>query len=181
MEVDGMSVADLLRGLLGYDRLYPWLEPSKLHLRTCVVGTSLLTPHEDVDRTHLDLVEADIARSGYVKFPLVVDVRTFIVLDGHHRLEALKELGIRYAPVFFVDYAESYVDVYPFRKDIRVSKTSVVVRALVERSLYPPKTTKHVYHGVSVLPTFTPLELLETPHRYSRALLIAPDVVCYGW
>ncbi len=176
-----MSVVDLLRNLLGFDRLYPWIEPSKLHLRTCIVGTSLLTPHEDVVRDHVDLVEGDISRSGYVKFPLVVDVRTFIVLDGHHRLEALRELGIRYAPVFFVDYAESYVEVYPFKKEIPVSKVSVVTKALIERSLYPHKTTRHVYHGVTILPTFTPLELLRAPHRSSRALLIAPDVVCYGW
>ena len=176
-----MSVVDLLRGILGSDRLYPWIEPSKLHLRTCIVGVSLLTPHEDVFRDHVDLVAGDISRSGYVKFPVVADVRTFIVLDGHHRLEALRELGIRYVPVFFVDYAEDYVDVYPFRKEVPVSKTSVVAKALVERSLYPPKTTRHVYRGVTVLPTFTPLELLEAPHRASRALLIAPDIVCYGW
>lgn len=176
-----MSLIDFLRGLLGSDRLYPWIEPSKLHLRTCIVETSLLAPHEDVDRKHLDLIEEDIAKSNYVKYPLVVDVRTFIVLDGHHRLEALKELGFRYAPVFFVDYAESYVDVYPFRKDIKVSKSSVVSKVLVERSLYPHKTTRHVYQGVSILPTFTSLQILEAPHVSPRTLLIAPNIVCYGW
>lgn len=176
-----MSLTDFLRCLLGTDRLYPWIEPPKLHLRTCLVEVSLLAPHEDVDREHLNLIEEDITRSNYVKYPLVVDVRTFIVLDGHHRLEALKELGFRYVPVFFVDYAENYVDVYPFRKDIKVSKSSVISKVLAERSIYPPKTTRHVYQGISILPTFTPLQLLEAPHRSSSTLLIAPNIVCYGW
>ncbi len=97
--------------IFGRDRLYPNLDLKKLEFKTCVVDISMLFPHEDVDRGIVELIIDDIVENGVVKYPVVVDVRTFIILDGHHRVEALKELGYDYVPVFFVDYAKDYVDV----------------------------------------------------------------------
>lgn len=170
-----MYVLKTLLDILGRDRLYLGVHPEKFEFKTCVVETALLIPHEDVVRSKVDLITRDIEVSGCVKYPLLVDARSFVVLDGHHRLEALKEIGIHLAPAFFVDYARDYVDVYPFRKEIYVDKVSVLRKALEERNVFPPKTTKHVLTGASVLPNFTKLEELENPAR-SRKPAVVPGI-----
>jgi len=68
--------------------------------------------------------------SSYVKYPIIVDVRTLTTLDGHNRYNASKRLGLRCMPAFLVDYTEDYVDVYPLKKDIPVSKVSIISVAL---------------------------------------------------
>ncbi|MCX8185472.1 MAG: hypothetical protein RMI56_02475 [Sulfolobales archaeon] len=174
-----MYVLKTLLDILGRDRLYLSIQPEKLEFKTCVVETTLLIPHEDVTRSKVDLVIRDIETSGCVKYPVLIDARSFIVLDGHHRLEALREIGIYFTPAFFVDYARDYVDVYPFRKDIYIDKSSVLRKALEERALFPPKTTKHVLIGASILPSYTKVEELENPVR-SRKPTVIPGVYCYS-
>jgi hypothetical protein len=174
----GMYVIKTLVDIFGRDRLYPNLDLKKLEFKTCVVDISMLFPHEDVDRGTVELIIDDIVENGVVKYPVVVDVRTFIILDGHHRVEALKELGYDYVPVFFVDYAKDYVDVYPFRKDLPVSKASVIKKVFLSKEVFPHKTTRHVYKGFTILPTFTKSECLRNPQTNFKTLSI-PYILCY--
>lgn len=64
-----------------------------------------------------------------------------VILDGHHRWQALRLLGALRAPVLVVDY-ESHVHLGTWRPGVRVSRSEVYKRALTGR-LYPPKTTRH--------------------------------------
>jgi len=48
----------------------------------------------------------DIRKSGVIRRPLVVDAATMTLLDGAHRLEALRRLGASLAPVIAVDYLQ---------------------------------------------------------------------------
>lgn len=147
--------------ILGRDRLYLNVQPERLELKTYNVEAALLIPHEDVIRNKVDLVARDIEVSGYVKYPILVDARSFIVLDGHHRLQALKEIGIPLIPAFFVDYTRDYIHVCPSRKEIHVNKTLILKKALEEKTNFPPKTTKHILIGMNILPIYTKLEKLE--------------------
>jgi hypothetical protein len=146
---------------IGRDRLYQYIDPYKDSLKTFIIPIDILNPHEDVIESHIDYIAKDIVASGYIKYPIVVDSRTLIILDGHHRAEILKRLGIKYIPAFLVDYIQDYIDVYPLRKDIPVSKTSIIDMAILKKSVYPPKTSKHIYHGFTILPSYTPLSILE--------------------
>ena len=110
------------------------------HLISLVDANALLC-HERVSKKKLAAVKKSIRENGLRK-PLLVDYASFTVLDGHHRLHALRELGARLAPVFFVDYSHEAVTLKPRRKRIRVSKKRVVQNA--ERGiLFPSKTTRH--------------------------------------
>nr|WP_117354542.1 ParB N-terminal domain-containing protein [Acidilobus sp. 7A] len=47
-----------------------------------------------------------IARGRVVHRPLIVDAATMTLIDGAHRLEALRRLGASLAPVIAVDYSQ---------------------------------------------------------------------------
>lgn len=101
-----------------------------------------LRAHEKTNRTALAALRAKIKQDGVLKNPLIADTQYLVVLDGHHRLQALKDLGCTLAPVFLVDYADKSIRVTGRRPLIRVSKAKIIQRALAQK-FYPHKTTKH--------------------------------------
>jgi hypothetical protein len=103
---------------------------------------SELKRHEKVSRKRVRELREDISKRGVLK-PILVDSSSFAVLDGHHRLEALKELKAFFVPVFLVHYPSKKIKVKQRRKEIPVSK-GIVVRKALSGKLFPRKTTKHV-------------------------------------
>ena len=86
---------------------------------------------------------------------LVAEARDglFVVLNGHHRLAALQELGARRAPAWVVEYEGEAVVLERWpgaRVETHPTKAEVVERAL-RGDLFPPKTTRH--RLTSPLPT----------------------------
>jgi len=73
---------------------------------------------------------------------VVVDRVSFVILDGHHRVLALQRLGCGLIPAYLVDYSDPGIVVWPRRREIPVSKESVIASGLCGR-LYPPKTSRH--------------------------------------
>ncbi len=104
-----------------------------------------LKSHEKISAKKVDLVLNDLLRNRCIKNPLVADRKTLVVLDGHHRVNALKKLGASKAPVFLVDYMKESVKVYLRRKNLHMSmiKHAVIGNAL-RNHLFPIKTTRHV-------------------------------------
>ena len=68
-----------------------------------------------------------------------------VILDGHHRFAALKDLGCRRVPVYLVDYEDDGVTLttWPGAIVASVTKEEVVDRG-VRGDLFPPKTTRHL-------------------------------------
>ncbi|MCL4326329.1 MAG: ParB N-terminal domain-containing protein [Candidatus Thermoplasmatota archaeon] len=110
-----------------------------------LVEINLLKAHEQfVEEDVRNLVKI-IKNEGNVREPIVVDIDTMVILNGHHRVEALKRLGAKYIPAYYVNYAsdEVMVDKWPDAKD-SVSKKEVIKRGM-SGNLYPPKTSKHTF------------------------------------
>ncbi len=133
------------------------MEERKAKLAT--VPIDKLKPHEKIDGRHLECLMDIIVRDGVLIKPLLVDVKTMIILDGHHRYEILKRLGKKYVPVLLVDYDSDIVDVNSWRKDWRVSK-DLVRKAGLSGKLLPPKTSRHVLK-IKLPNVNVPLEKLE--------------------
>ncbi|RLG88639.1 MAG: hypothetical protein DRO15_02300, partial [Thermoprotei archaeon] len=133
-----MSVLNALIQLLGKPSIINNNLVHKLEFKTCLVPFKTLKEHESVDNYHKKFVANEIIGCGYIKYPLLVDAGTFIVLDGRHRLAILKDLGFYYVPVFFIDYAMEYIDVVPSRKDYYINKVIVIRKVLIEKDLFPP-------------------------------------------
>jgi uncharacterized protein (DUF1015 family) len=104
-----------------------------------------LRDHEAVNKKRLKELVAQLEKVGYIKNPVVVDEKTLVVLDGHHRLAALKKLGINRIPCYLVDYASDEVKVYLRRKELMstVIKKAVINMGISNR-VFPQKTTRHL-------------------------------------
>jgi hypothetical protein len=109
------------------------------------VALELLREHEQIEPQRLSQIIEEIRREGTLRHPILVDKRSGVILDGHHRFRAYKELGFATIPCVLVDYRSDIVSVRPRRPDISVSKDEVIRRAL-EGHPFPPKTTQHILH-----------------------------------
>jgi hypothetical protein len=134
----------------------------------CLVDLVVLKEHEQIRPDYLEQLKDEILSDGILKMPIAVDKTTYIILDGHHRLHALKKIGCRRIPVILFDYQSPEIEVVPHRDGETITKEMVIQTALAGRRM-PPKTSKHmiVIEGelrhISVLETVIniPLEKLK--------------------
>jgi len=96
--------------------------------------------HESIVEARARSLEASMLEHGYRGPPVLVESSHYIILDGHHRYEALGRLGARLVPVAIIDYWEGPVRVSSWRPGVRVTR-EIIVDMAVRGMLFPPKTT----------------------------------------
>ncbi|MBT5281480.1 MAG: ParB N-terminal domain-containing protein [Euryarchaeota archaeon] len=110
-----------------------------------LVPLEWLKPHEEIKVKNMKkLLDMTLRWDGFTK-PLIVDIATGAILDGHHRHAVAIRLELARIPVIVVDYFgdESIdLDLWPASELDEISKQDVVDMALSDQ-LYPPKTTRH--------------------------------------
>ena len=123
-----------------------------------LLDIDLLHCHEEIQLPLLERVMEEIREDGYVKKPILVADRVWVILDGHHRYEALRRLGCRRVPAYVIDYFSDVVDLtlWPTAKERNVRKEDVVERGRAGL-LYTPKTTRHTIR-IQLPDIFTDLE-----------------------
>jgi hypothetical protein len=102
-----------------------------------------LKEHEEIRPDYLEALKNEILCDGILKMPICVDKKTCIILDGHHRLGALKRLGCKKIPAVLVDYQSPEIKVIPWREGEMITKEKVVDTALSGGRM-PSKTSKHM-------------------------------------
>ncbi len=107
-----------------------------------LVPIDRLKGHEEYDPSKVDQIVREIRRTGRFVDPIWVARGSFVILNGHHRVEALRRLGARRAAAWLFDYDGDLVTVEPWRPGPPIEKAEVVRRATGGR-LFPPKTTRH--------------------------------------
>ena len=70
----------------------------------------LLLPEETISGS-LDGLTEEIERAGILKSPVIVGKESLVVLDGMHRVKALRNLGCRFMCVCLVDYTNPGITV----------------------------------------------------------------------
>jgi uridine kinase len=108
-----------------------------------IIELKKLKEHEETDPTHLVYIQKRIEQDGLLKNPIIVDKKTKIILDGHHRYNSLKNLNCSKIAVYFVDYSSSEIKVKGWKKTKIVTKRDVIKAGLSENKL-PPKTSRHI-------------------------------------
>src|SRR4030067_2072575 len=109
----------------------------------CLIDLEELREHEEIRPDYLEELKNEILLDGILKMPIAVDKETYIILDGHHRLHALKRIGCKKIPVILFDYQSPEIEVIPHREGERITKEMVIQTALEGRRM-PPKTSKHM-------------------------------------
>lgn len=148
-DVRGCLFVGMLRSFR--DKLQPW----KVEL----LPLSILRGHEGINHEHLYKLLKEILRDKVLRKPILVDVNTLIILDGHHRHAALQILEAEYIPAFLVDYKSDRIRVASWRKGWKVTK-ELVLRAGITGDKLPYKTSRHVLVGLEVPDVNIPLTKL---------------------
>ncbi|MCD6503502.1 MAG: ParB N-terminal domain-containing protein [Euryarchaeota archaeon] len=113
-----------------------------------LVDIELLKEHEEVYPEKVDELAQEIKKDGVVKKPILIDKRTYTILDGHHRYQALKKLGCKRIPAILVDYLNDdriTVTLWPTAKIDYITKEMVIKTALSGKK-FTPKTSRHIVH-----------------------------------
>jgi uncharacterized protein (DUF1015 family) len=108
-----------------------------------IVEIEKLKEHEEIKPEYLEELKNQIRSDGVLKMAIAVDKDTYVVLDGHHRLHALKKLGCTKIPVTLVDYRSPNIKVFTWREGETLTKEMIIKTALAGKRM-PPKTSRHM-------------------------------------
>lgn len=104
------------------------------------VRVKRVRPNECHYSDHAVTLADTILREQLWRIPIAVERTSLAVMDGHHRLEAARQLRLKYIPCLLLDY--DCVNVDATRPGYLVTPHEIVRRARTGE-LYPPKTTHH--------------------------------------
>ncbi len=114
-------------------------------MKVDLVSLGLLRPHEGTISKKVDELEKMTHRWKAYVLPLVVDKKTGVILDGHHRHQVALRLGLECLPCVQVDYLGDdtiELDVWPNCGRDSVTKEEVI-KAGLNGELFTPKTSRH--------------------------------------
>ncbi|MEM2117480.1 MAG: ParB N-terminal domain-containing protein [Candidatus Bathyarchaeia archaeon] len=124
----------------------------KSNLKIALLPIDELRPHEKGSPIYLELLKQEILKDGVLKYPIIADEKTHVILDGMHRWLALKSLGYTLIPVILVDACNN--------PEIRVGKRRIhryicnsdgeipieeVISAGLSGRLMKPRSTRHFF------------------------------------
>jgi len=120
-----------------------------------------LKSHEETREPRLREVLEELRYDGVLEYPVTVDRRTHVILDGHHRVNALKRLGYRTVPVRTIDYLYCEDVQVEQRQNCPIGELTKhnVVEMGQSKETFPYKSTRHVYSN-HIEPVNVPLKSL---------------------
>jgi hypothetical protein len=89
-----------------------------------------LIPHEEIIPSLLDSVVSELRATGMLIHPVVVSSQHHVILDGNHRVEALRRIGAKRVLAYQVDYYSEEVAV---KRWFRSVSGNVDVEELIRR------------------------------------------------
>ncbi len=104
------------------------------------------------------ILAESILKLGFWTIPITIEYSTFGIMDGHHRFNAAKKLGLKRIPCILMDYEKSGVILQSWRPEISVSVRDMFLM-ISKGKKYPYKTTRHIFNP-SIQEVNIPLELL---------------------
>ena len=123
------------------------------------IDINLLSPHEKVIADKKEILKANLKYKddSVIISSIIICSESKMIIDGHHRYFALKELGLEKIPVTMINYFSD--------KIITDSKNSYSKYDIIENAKngnpYEPKSTKHLIYCEEELDWF-PITLIST-------------------
>ena len=92
--------------------------------RLALLRLSDLRAHEEILPGNLARVLGSIVDTGRLYKPIIVDEKTHVIIDGHHRYAALRILGARRVPALLASYDHHIAGIAPKTVTIKVRTDS---------------------------------------------------------
>lgn len=99
---------------------------------------------EEHDPNRVEMLYNKIMETNKWTLPLIVEKQNNMVLDGNHRLNVARRMGLKKVPVIYVNYDD--VSIWSLRKEYKVSPSLVKKKVIDNCEIYPYKTVKHKYN-----------------------------------
>ena len=107
------------------------------------VSVRKIFPHEKVIEVRKNsLKKYLLSYKEYCIIPSIICCsESNMIIDGHHRFNTLKELGVNKIPVTFINYMDISIRTHK-EKSLRLLKTELIENSL-QNILFEPKSTVH--------------------------------------
>jgi len=102
----------------------------------------VLKSHEQLNEAAVQDLLVQIRHDRVLTDPIWVSRGSLVILNGHHRVEALRRLGAERVAAWVLDYESDIVHLGRWYPGPPIAKSEVVQRG-VEGRPFPPKTTRH--------------------------------------
>src|SRR6056300_324884 len=104
----------------------------------------LLIPHEEVLLNKKDILKNNLKYNNedIIISTIIICNEYNLIIDGHHRYTALKELGYKKIPVTLINYFSNSI----ITDDNDSLSKMEIINNSVSKKLYSPKTTKHLVY-----------------------------------
>ncbi|WP_125782028.1 ParB N-terminal domain-containing protein [Pseudoalteromonas rubra] len=128
-------------------------------LKLGLKSISSLLPSEEHCEEHANYLANRIAKNRVWTHPLLVDMHTNVILDGHHRYSAAQTLKLKQIPCLMIDYNSPAITLSSWRDGEHYDKSQVISTALAGK-LFTKKSTKHKLNFSLPLAYELPIEIL---------------------
>lgn len=151
----------------------------KSNFKIVLLPIDEMKPHEKGSPVYLELLRQEILGDGMLKYPIIADEKTRVILDGMHRWLALKSLGYTLIPVMLVDAFQNpriHVGKRRIQRYINNSDDEIpieqVISAGLSGRLMKPRSTRHFFPFSKFQCINLPLRLLKktNPQDVSKYL-----------
>ena len=104
-----------------------------------------LLPHEETNSTHVEKLKELIEKQGFFTKPIIVDQATKLIIDGHHRFNAAKALGLSLVPVYEINYHQNRIKAFKGSLEGSLYSKDLILKRAIAGELYKSKDTFHVF------------------------------------
>ena len=115
-----------------------------IHKGIDLISIDFLIPHEEVLLDKKEILKNNLKyKDEYVIISsIIICMKTHMIIDGHHRYFALKELGIEKIPVTLINYFSEKIKT----DDKNSFSKNEIIENAKKGNLYEPKSTKHLIY-----------------------------------